>query len=145
VAEDRVRLDQINVVVPEMEAAVAFYRLLGCEIEESGDEWDAHHRRVKADSETDFDLDSTAFASSWDRGWPGGSGVVVTFRTEEREAVDRIYERMIGAGYEGEQPPYDAFWGARFAVLKDPGGNGIGIMSPAEEAHRHPPVLPNND
>jgi len=142
VADDRVAVDQVNVVVPDMEAAVAFYRLLGCEVEESGNEWDAHHRRVKAGDTMDFDLDSVAFASTWDRGWPGGSGVVVGFRTEDRQAVDRLYERLTAAGYEGEQPPYDAFWGARYAIITDPAGNAVGLMSPAEDAYRSPPVLP---
>lgn len=141
-SNDRVRVDQVNVVVPDMGAAAAFYRLLGFEVQESGDDWDAHHRRVNAGGGIDFDLDSVAFASNWDRGWPGSGGVVVSFRTEEREAVDRIYERMIAAGYEGEQPPYDAFWGARFAIIKDPGGNAIGLMSPVDETHRSAPVLP---
>ena len=141
-ANDRVRVDQVNVVIPDMEAATAFYRLLGVEVQESDDEWDAHHRRVKAGDGIDFDLDSVAFATNWDRGWPGAGGVVVSFRTEEREAVDRIYERMIAAGYEGEQPPYDAFWGARFAIIKDPGGNAIGLMSPAEDAYRSRPIPP---
>lgn len=142
---DRISVDQINVVVADMDAAVAFYRALGFEVEESGSEWDEHHRRVHAGEVIDFDLDSVRFARAWNRGWPGGPGVVVTFRTEEREAVDRVYERLLSAGYRSQQPPYDAFWGARFAVIEDPSGNAIGIMSPADPEHRSPPTLPGAD
>ena len=33
-----------------------------------------------------------------------------------------------------QQEPYDAFWGARYAVVSDPDGNGVGIMSPVDDA-----------
>ncbi len=141
-ASDRIFVDQVNVVVPDMDAAVAFYRALGFEVQESGDEWDNHHRRVNAGGTLGFDLDSVSFAKMWNRGWQGGGGVVVTFRTEEREAVDRLFERLIAAGYEGDQPPFDAMWGARFAVIRDPAGNSIGIMSPVDPARRAPPTFP---
>ena len=35
-----------------------------------------------------------------------------------------------------QQEPYDAFWGARYAVVSDPDGNGVGIMSPIDPAQR---------
>ena len=49
---------------------------------------------------------------------------------------------MTGAGYEGAQPPYDAFWGARYAVLVDPDGNHVGLMSPSEDARKYWPPKP---
>ncbi len=139
---DRIAMDHLSVVVPEMVAAVAFYRALGFEVQESGDEWDAHHRDVKTGGPIDFALDSLSFARMWDMGWRDGGGVVMTFRTEEREAVDRLYQRLVAEGYEGEQTPYDAMWGSRFAVIKDPAGNSVGIMSPADPEHRRTPTLP---
>ena len=35
-----------------------------------------------------------------------------------------------------QQQPYDAFWGARYAVVSDPDGHGVGIMSPVDPALR---------
>jgi hypothetical protein len=32
--------------------------------------------------------------------------------------------------------PYDAFWGARYAIVEDAGGNAVGIMSPVDPARR---------
>ena len=43
---------------------------------------------------------------------------------------------VTGAGYRGQQPPYDAFWGARYAVVEDPDGNAVGIMSPSDPDRR---------
>jgi uncharacterized glyoxalase superfamily protein PhnB len=37
------------------------------------------------------------------------------------------------------QRPYDAFWGGRFAVVADPDGNEVGLMSPIDERRRHWP------
>ena len=43
---------------------------------------------------------------------------------------------MTEAGYISEQQPYDAFWGARYAVVQDPDGNPVGIMSPIDPDRR---------
>jgi uncharacterized glyoxalase superfamily protein PhnB len=39
-------------------------------------------------------------------------------------------------GYLGRQPPFDAFWGARYAIVADPDGNDVGLMSPVDESRR---------
>jgi hypothetical protein len=36
----------------------------------------------------------------------------------------------------GRQPPFDAFWGARYAIVADPDGNDVGLMSPIDESRR---------
>jgi catechol 2,3-dioxygenase-like lactoylglutathione lyase family enzyme len=132
-------LDQINMVVRDMDAAVAFYRRLGLEIADYTREWDAHHRSADVGPGIDFDIDSVVFARQWDEGWNGnkkGAGCVIQFRVGTREEVDEIYNDLIGAGYKGQQAPYDAFWGARFAVVEDPDGNAVGLMSPADPGLR---------
>ena len=140
---DRPVLDQINLVVRDMDAAVAFYRRLGVDVAATPPPWDRHHRDVHAGGGVHVDLDSTAFASRWDEGWPAGqTGVVIGFRVDARETVDRIYADLTGAGYAGQQRPYDAFWGARYAVVIDPDGNAVGIMSAADPEHRLPTPEP---
>ena len=52
------------------------------------------------------------------------------------------YADLTGAGYAGQQPPYDAFWGARYAVVEDPDGNPVGLMSPLDPAYRSAPPEP---
>jgi len=56
-----------------------------------------------------------------------------------REAVDRTYHALTAAGGASQQPPYDAFWGARYAVVEDPDGNPVGLMSPIDDAYRSTP------
>lgn len=133
--------DQFNLVVTDMESSVSFYRRLGLAIPDTDAEWQRHHRSARLDDGVDIDFDSVEFAQHWNRGWRSGMGVL-GFRVETREKVDEIYLDLTGAGYRGQQPPYDAFWGARYAVIEDPDGNAVGIMSPADPAKRSQPEFP---
>jgi uncharacterized glyoxalase superfamily protein PhnB len=136
-----IRLDQINIVVRDMDAMAEFYGRLGLEVS-SGSAWAAHHRNTGTQGGLDVDLDSPAFASSWNEGWPGGAGIVLGFRVPERDDVDALVAQMVEAGCPVQQPPYDAFWGSRYAVVSDPDGNAVGIMSPPDDARRRPPPAP---
>ena len=141
--DDRPVLDQINLVVRNMGPVVEFYRLLGVEIDEPSAPWDEHHRTVEAAGGLDLDIDSCRFATQWNEGWPDDhSGAVLGFRVIERDTVDAIYTRLTAAGYPGQQPPYDAFWGARYAVVADPDGNSVGIMSRVDNERRTRPPDP---
>jgi len=113
-----------------MAVAVDFYMRLGVEVADALPQWASDHRNVSAPDGFDFDLDSSTFAAQWNQGWPKDrTGAVVGFRVRERETVDAIYADLTNAGYVGQQPPYEAFWGARYAVITDPDGNSVGIMS----------------
>ena len=46
-----------------------------------------------------------------------------------REAVDERFDALTRDGYRGLQPPFDAFWGARYAIIEDPDGVSIGLTS----------------
>lgn len=141
--EERPLIDQINLVVRDVAAAREFYATLGVDIPAAPPPWDRHHQSAKAGAGLDLDLDSTDFAPMWDEGWPAGRpGVVIGFKLPSREAVDATYERIVAAGHEGQQPPYDAFWGARYAVVTDPDGNAVGLMSPQDDAKRSAPPTP---
>lgn len=129
-------LGQLNVVSSDPAASVAFYRRLGVEIADAAI-WrtasGTHHVNARS-GEVDFELDSTAFAQVWNEGWRGRGDltgrVVLGFRVVSREAVDDVYADLTAAGYAGLQAPYDAFWGARYAVVEDPDGIAVGLMSP---------------
>ena len=134
--------DQFNLVVSDMEASVTFYRLLGLEIPDTLPQWQHQHRTATLGGGVDLDVDSVVSARNWNTGWPGGAGGhtgVLGLRFGSRQEVDEIHSVMIDAGYRSQQSPYDAFWGARYAVIEDPDGNAVGLMSPADPAHRFDP------
>lgn len=133
------KFDQLNIVVDDMDAAVAFYERLGFEVGGMDAEWSAwlpHHRNLVAPGAVDVDLDSVAFARVW--GGIEEPCVVVNARMATRDDVDTTYDGLVADGHAGIKPPYDAFWGSRYALVRDPAGNPLGIMSPADPAHRVP-------
>ena len=134
---ETVKFDQVNLVVTDMAASVAFYRRLGVDIADTDPNWQSHHRSASTEDGLDLDFDSTEFAKQWDAGW-SGARAVLGFRVESRARVDETYVDLVSAGYQGQQPPYDASWGARYAVVEDPDGNPVGIMSPPEVDRRTP-------
>jgi catechol 2,3-dioxygenase-like lactoylglutathione lyase family enzyme len=138
-------LSGLNIVVKDMEASIKFYRLLGLDIPEGivwRTETGAHHVDVPMESGLGFDLDSHALAKSYNAGWNDSApGCVIGFRVPSRDAVDDHYRDLTNAGYVGLQVPYDTFWGARYAIVQDPDGNHVGIMSPPDASKRS--GLPN--
>ena len=141
----QIRLDQVNLIVRDVAASRAFYAKLGIDFGVQDDPvWSRHHvSAVPQPGPADLDLDSTSFAAHWDEGWPGGTGVVIGFKVETRQAVDDLVAAMTADGATVQQPPWDAFWGARYAVVTDPDGNAVGIMSPRDDAFRAPPPDPD--
>ena len=105
--DDRPTLDQINVVVRNVGAAVEFYRLLGVAVDDPPAPWTDHHRSVESPEGIDLEIDSLRFAPQWNEGWPvDRTGTVLGFRVSARDTVDAIYTRLTGAGHRGQQPPY---------------------------------------
>ena len=148
---DRTRptLNQLNIVSGNVDASIAFYRRLGVDITDPRI-WrtatGAHHVTAiesKAGEAASLDLDSAAFAQKWNSGWAGrkdlAGRVVVGFSVSSREEVDRHYGEMTASGNRGLQAPFDAFWGARYAIVEDPDGVAVGLMSPILAEHRSPP------
>jgi uncharacterized glyoxalase superfamily protein PhnB len=136
---ERPVVDQLNLVVSDMEAALAFYRLVGVEVSGTLAIWEPHHRSAR--SGLDLDFDSAAFARQWNAG-SRGPGVVIGFKFGSRQDVDDAFARLTAAGHRAQQAPYDAFWGARYAVVEDPDGNAVGLMSPIDPAVRSEPPDP---
>ncbi|MHB8449895.1 MAG: VOC family protein [Mycobacteriales bacterium] len=142
------RLNQLNLVVEDMEAAVAFYQALGMAVRFDGGEWPpgsgARHVALDNGDSAIFELDNLAMARIWHGGWRSPDAerrpVVLGFSLPSREAVDERYRALTAAGYTGRQEPYDAFFGARYAVVRDPPGNDVGIMSPIDQHRRFTPT-----
>ena len=43
--------------------------------------------------------------------------------------MDDVYERIVAAGFEGDKPPWDAFWGQRYAQVRDPDGVPVDLFA----------------
>jgi catechol 2,3-dioxygenase-like lactoylglutathione lyase family enzyme len=142
---DNPTLEQINIIGSDLERSRDFYRMLGVSLPDpfrdpAGNPFHVGDERALG---VHIDLDSPAFAQFWNKGWAGRRDlpgrVVLGFRVGSREAVDGTYDALVAAGHRGLQPPYDAFWGARYAVVEDPDGIAVGLMSPIDETKKGPP------
>ena len=139
-----VMLDQIDLVCRDMDKTLAFYRLLGVKIDKSA-VWrtksGGHHTRIAFGNGMELAFDSPALARAYNagyRGKTGGGNVVIGFSLKTRRAVDATYKKITAAGHRGLQKPWDAFWGSRYAIVEDPDGNHVGLMSPVDAKKRSP-------
>lgn len=141
------RVDQINVVVGDVDAAARFLNGLGVDVGETRPEWDSHHRSISAPTsrhgapqldEPTFgiDLDSGVFAQEWGGLAPSFTGVVLNLRVDDRAEVDRLHELALSLGGKSLKAPYDAFWGSRYAAVEGPGSLVVGLRSVPDPAHR---------
>lgn len=140
-------LHMLNLVVGDIQASTEFYRRLGV-IGPDGAVVTGAHAQLRMPGGFSLELDEAQSARLWHaafRSDPASVGVVIGFALESREAVDQRYAELTSAGYAGRQPPFDAFWGARYAIVADPDGNDVGLMSPVEQSRRYWPPRESPD
>lgn len=134
-------LNQLNIVARDVRASSAFYRRLGVRIPDAAGE--PFHVNGQAANDFRLEMDTPEFAQAWNNAWMGrddlAGRMVIGFRLETREEVDAVYADLTKAGHHGLQPPWDAFWGARYAIVEDPDGIAVGLMSPIDPARRYWP------
>jgi uncharacterized glyoxalase superfamily protein PhnB len=141
-------LSQLNIVGADLRRTADFYGHLGIDLlapclTAAGEPFHMNHT---TDSGMLVEADTPQFARMWNEAWADNSDlsgrVVIGFKVEDRAEVDQVYETIRAAGYEAIRPPFDAFWGARYAIVQDPDGIAVGIMSPVDDQHRSaPPIL----
>ncbi len=124
------KLDLIGLVVRNMAASLEFYRLLGLEIPAEMDS--EGHVEVTLPGGLRLAWDSLDVILSFNDEWetPVGHRMGLAFLCDSPANVDALYKAVVGAGYEGHKPPWDAFWGQRYAQVKDPDGNIIDLFAP---------------
>ena len=123
------QLNAIGIVAVDMAESIRFYRALGLDMPDTPDE--GHVEAVMPDGAR-LMLDSEeviySFLPDWKR--TDGNQVSLAFECESPAEVDEIYSRVTEAGFEGEKEPWDAFWGQRYAILKDPSGVDVSLYAP---------------
>jgi uncharacterized glyoxalase superfamily protein PhnB len=134
-------MSQLNLIVTDMDRTIAFYRLLGLDIDEAAG---APHVAVTFANGTSIEFDVTTSIEYWDAGWSQATGgtAVIGFHLESAERVDELFVALVGAGHRAHQRPFDAFWGGRYAIVDDPDGYPVGLMGPVDDARKHWPPAP---
>lgn len=127
------RLDVVGVIVSDLHRAIEFYRHLGLQFPENPDPMGHGHVEATPDGGLRFTLDTEESIQSFDPGWSppsGGHRVAVAFRCDSPQAVDRLYQELLQAGGSTHREPWDAFWGQRYAQLRDPDGAIVDLFAP---------------
>jgi catechol 2,3-dioxygenase-like lactoylglutathione lyase family enzyme len=123
-------LSCIEVVVADMAAALAFYRRLGLDIPAGADAEPHVEVGLPGGLRLLFDTEDTI--RSFDEGWrppTGGHRLALGFACDSPADVDASFERLVTSGAEGHLAPWDAFWGHRYAVVRDPDGNDVDLFA----------------
>jgi uncharacterized glyoxalase superfamily protein PhnB len=118
-----------------MARSLAFYRRLGLEFPEGAESED--HVEAQLPGGMRYALDTEKVMRMFDAGWQrptGGHAVGGAFRCESPEDVDRVYADLLGAGGSPHKEPWDAFWGQRYAQIKDPDGTVLDLYAPLPES-----------
>jgi catechol 2,3-dioxygenase-like lactoylglutathione lyase family enzyme len=121
-------LDVVGLVVTDMAATLAFYRRLGLDIPAEADS--APHAEVALAGGLRLTFDTVEVIASFDPEstlTPGGASLA--FLADSPQGVDDTYQELMAAGYHGHLPPWDAFWGQRYAVVHDPDGHTVDLFA----------------
>jgi len=125
------KLDMVGIIVKDMPKALAFYRALGLAIPAEMDK--EGHVEITLETGLRLAWDTHDMIRSFDADWQPPSppyGISLAFLCESASDVDKTYKRLVEAGYEGHNKPFDAFWGQRYAQIVDPDGNEVDLFAP---------------
>jgi uncharacterized glyoxalase superfamily protein PhnB len=121
-------LTAIGIVAASPKQSIAFYRLLGVDFPEDGE----GHVEAALPSGVRFMLDDEEVIRSFRPDWERATGnqLALAFECATPAEVDELYEQVTAAGFIGEKAPWDAFWGQRYAQLRDPDGVPVDLFAP---------------
>jgi uncharacterized glyoxalase superfamily protein PhnB len=124
------KIDMVGLVVRDMGAALRFYRLLGLDIPE-GQDGEGYVECITPNGYR-ISWNSLEMVKGIDPDWvePVGQRISLAFKCDSPAGVDALFQQLVDAGYEGHKPPWDAFWGQRYAMVADPDGNKVDLFAP---------------
>jgi uncharacterized glyoxalase superfamily protein PhnB len=121
-------LNAMGIVASDMARSLDFYRQLGLDVPDTPD---AGHVNIPLPNGLRLMLDSEEelrkFRPDWTR--QPGNQFSLAVQCDRPAEVDKLYSQMISAGYQGDKDPWDAFWGQRYAQLRDPDGVPVDLYA----------------
>jgi uncharacterized glyoxalase superfamily protein PhnB len=126
------KLDAVGLIVSDLARSVRFYRLLGVPFAQGAEGSEHGHADAQLAGGFRLLMDTEAGIRSFDPGWIPPTGeprTSIAFRCDSPADVDELYSKAIEAGGRGHKEPWDAFWGQRYAQLRDPDGSGVDLYA----------------
>lgn len=128
------QLDGLSVVVQDMAASMAFYRLCGLAVPDDADS--LPHVEVPLGDGFRIMFDAQSAIASWDSGWTApasGGRLTLAFRCASPSEVDAVHDALVASGYAVHLAPFDAFWGQRYASMVDPDGTTVDLYAAQQD------------
>lgn len=123
------RLDAVAVSSTDMAKTVAFYELLGFTFSN----WSPEDRHVEPDAkpgEVRLMIDTAGLMESLTGHKPTPPNhASFALVCDSPAEVDAIAAQLTAAGHEMTTEPWDAFWGQRYATVKDPDGYQVDLFA----------------
>lgn len=124
------KLDAVSVVSDDLEKSRRFYELLGFAFDRHGPGDDHIEARTAPDG-VRLMIDSRKLVASLTGTTPEpATHSAFAMLCESPAEVNATAKVVEEAGFEIVTPPWDAFWGQRYAVVRDPNGYMIDLFAP---------------
>ncbi|MEE8600539.1 VOC family protein [Euzebya tangerina] len=127
-------LDAIGIVASDIDATLAFYRLLGFDLPERADAPDGpDHIEATSISGVRLMIDAEAVITSfsdWEPPRGGGRRVALALVCADAAEVDAVHAAVVATGHASKVAPFDAPWGQRYATVLDPDDNPVDLFAP---------------
>ena len=124
-----IQLHTIGIVVGNMAASLAFYRHLGLPVPEGQEAESNVEVELPNGITLGFLSEETARYADPTFVEPIGQRINLQFACDSAAEVDATYAKLVSAGYESHTAPWDAYWGQRFARIKDADGNIVNLFA----------------
>jgi uncharacterized glyoxalase superfamily protein PhnB len=111
-----------------MKESVRFYRLLGLDFPDSSED----HLEATTPGGLRVMLDAEELIKQIYPDWvkPVSQGMMLGFLCESPRHVDETFAKVTSSGFKANKAPWDAFWGQRYASVRDPDGNSVDLFAP---------------
>ena len=121
-------LDAIGIATKNPDTSISFYERFGVSFETFGE----GHFEGKTSNGMRIMLDSFELMKKINPDWnePKSPGITLCFSQDSSTKVDQLHKQITDKGFESVKEPWDAFWGQRYASVRDPDGNQVDIYAP---------------
>jgi len=126
------QLNAISITVEDMARSLAFYRRFGLALPPALDREPHVETTLPSGLRLLWDTEESLkqVVPGYHPPAPGSQQRVgLAFLADTPAEVDALYDELVSLGYKGENAPWDAIWGQRYALVRDPDGNEVALFA----------------
>ena len=123
------RISAVSVKTKDMKRSIKFYKILGFKFKNNISQ-EQHVENIHTESDIKLMIDTKEMIKSVIGCEPKVSNFstfAILYNTATE--VDDVYQNLKASKFEVEKEPWDAFWGQRYCVVKDPDGHLIDLYA----------------